>query len=380
MDFSPKSLYIHIPYCLSKCSYCDFFSTPVNSVPDEYIESLCRELKFRLNEKKDLRTVYIGGGTPSLLKPLQLKKISDLFFSDSIEEFTMEMNPDDITEDLLFAAADSGVNRISLGLQSLADNVLSFCNRRAKRSQIEKAVALIDKIWKGRLSYDLISGLPGENEKTFFEGLEFVCNTKADHLSLYSLTIEESTPLGKAIDCGSIDYNYEFADSLWIQGRDFLESKGFHQYEVSNFCKEEAVSLHNLSYWNHLSYIGCGAGATGTVYKSDGTGFRWTNTNNLKDYISCTDSDFDKMSDTEKLDVETEKFEFFMMGLRTLKGVSEKTFQQYFGTRFPKKFLDLFHSWVRDKKAQIVNIDGENFYSLGSDGILFLNQFLQELL
>jgi len=385
-----KSLYIHIPFCISKCAYCDFFSKPFSFVRDDYVSALCMELKYRLQHTDSLETVYIGGGTPSLLSKEQLIKITKEIPVSLLKEFTVEVNPDDVTIELLETFQAVGVTRISCGIQSFNDKVLSFCNRRAKRNQVLEAINLFAENWKGRLSLDLISGLPYETESSFLEGLELVCNSTADHISLYSLTIEEETPLGKAIEEGSVEYDFDAADTMWLKGRNFLENHGFSQYEVSNFCKDGKVSLHNMTYWSYDSYIGAGSGGTGTMYKSDGSSFRYTNSSNLEGYISFWThltnignlekiNEKDIPQETEEVSAETGRFEFFMMGLRTISGVSKNRYEKLFHEGFPCKIAALFEKWQKENIAEITCIDGDVFYSLGKKGILFLNRFLQEM-
>ena len=203
--------------------------------------------------------------------------------------------------------------------------------------------------------------------------------TKANHISLYSLTIEEETPLGKIFENGEIDYDFDKADSMWLSGRDFLKSKGFVQYEVSNFCKHDKKSIHNLSYWNHESYIGCGSGATGTKYKSDASAYRWTNTRDIKKYIDFWNNekiDREKIpEECEKIERDTSKFEFFMMGLRTLDGIKKSRFEKIFGETFSSDTEMLFQKWKREGKA-VINGD---IYALNEKGILYLNDFLSSI-
>lgn len=379
------SLYIHIPFCISKCAYCDFFSKPFSPVADDYVQALCNELDFSLQGKTAPETVYIGGGTPSLLSKNQLKKITGHIPLQNLKEFTVEVNPDDVTEELLKSFEECGVTRISCGIQSLNAVVLSLCNRRSDRNQILNALKLFKEYWKGRLSLDLISGLPGETNETFMEGLETVAASGAEHISLYALTIEEETPLGKKIESGEIEYDYDSADRMWILGKEYLESHGFSQYEVSNFCRDGKVSLHNMSYWTHKSYTGCGSGGTGTIYNEDGTAFRWTNTPDLNKYVSfwlneTGDRQLEKIpQETEILSAETEMFEFFMMGLRTIKGVSRNDFEKIFGKPFPEPAVKLFTEWKGKGLAEIQAQDKDIVYTLGKKGILFLNKFLSEL-
>ncbi|MCQ2586106.1 MAG: radical SAM family heme chaperone HemW [Treponema sp.] len=376
------SLYIHIPFCISKCAYCDFFSKPFSSVSDDYVQALCNELDYRLKDGKSPETIYIGGGTPSLLSKNQLKKIVSHIPFDSVKEFTVEVNPDDVTVDLLQGFEKCGVTRISCGIQSLNDDVLKICNRRANREQVLNALETFNQNWKGRLSLDLISGLPLETEESFFEGLETVFRSGAEHISLYALTIEEETPLGRKIDSGEIEYDYDIADKMWLMGRDFLEAHGYSQYEVSNFCKDEEVSLHNMTYWTHKSYVGCGSGGTGTLYRDDGSAFRWTNTSNLREYVdfwlsgNCGEN---IPQESEELSLETEKFEFFMMGLRTVTGISKNQFEKTFACSFPEGVKNQFEKWNKEELSEIHTEGDDVIYTLGKKGILFLNRFLSEL-
>lgn len=383
------TLYIHIPFCISKCAYCDFFSKPFSSVKDSYVDALCKELDFRFKHKEGPRTVYIGGGTPSLLSENQLKKIISHIPLCNVKEFTIEVNPDDVNEKLLTMYAENGITRISCGIQSLNDKSLEVCKRRAGRVEVLSALKCFKENWKGDLSFDLISGLPYEIEETFIEGLKIISESGANHISLYALTIEEETPLGKMIDKGIISYDYEKADSMWLLGRDFLEKNGFSQYEVSNFCRNEKVSFHNMAYWEHESYIGCGSGGTGTIYREDGSAFRWTNSSDLKSYtdfwnsLSLEGNLDDAMNkipqETEELDKETEIFEFFMMGLRTIKGVSRKRFETLFNKLLPENFVLQMKKWKEQGLSEIHSTDDDEIYTLGKKGICFLNRFLTEL-
>ncbi len=375
-----SSLYIHIPFCISKCAYCDFFSKPYEAVPDSYIDALCNEIDLRISEYniKKLKTIYIGGGTPSLLNENQLKKIFSKIKS-SVElafdvEITIEVNPDDVTETLLRALFDCGVTRISCGIQSMNDAVLKKACRRADVQTNKNAMEIISQKWKGEVSYDLISGLPGESEESLIAGLNELCLYKPDHISLYSLTIEENTPFGKQLAAGNLDYDFDYADKLWLAGRDFIEAHGYKWYEVSNFCLPGKECRHNLVYWNHGNYIGCGSGACGTVYKPDGTGFRWTNNSDIDEYIKVQNGQPPQRS--ENIELETSQFEFFMMGLRKTIGISEKEYKETFACDLPEKFLLLFNAW---KEKGLCTLTKDGRYAMSREGMLFLNRFLEEL-
>lgn len=383
------SLYIHIPYCVSKCSYCDFFSISCGkkSVPDEYVNALCNEIKIKKEEKKInfFETIYIGGGTPSLLSKNQICKIISSALcglNEKPKEITIECNPDDITKELLESFSFAGINRLSVGIQTFNENSLKFVERRSSLKQVFLALEIIKKNWKGIFSADLISALPEETEKSFKKTLKNLLKYKPNHISMYSLTIEPSTPLGKSLSSGKLFYDFEKADSLWIYGRNFLQKKGYIQYEVSNFCKKGFECAHNLVYWRLENYEGCGAGATGTIYGENG--IRFTNTNDIQNYISFWNSCNAKPENApgikEELSLETQSFEFFMMGLRTLRGISEEEYRRRFNSALPEKFINEFNLWKKKKLAHIKIINKEHFYSLTKKGILFLNDFLESLL
>ena len=390
MSGTLSSLYIHIPYCISKCAYCDFFSLPQGrTVPEEYVEALCKEISYRISDLKisELKTVYIGGGTPSLLSSSQFMKIFSTIKTSTklnvVAEITVEVNPDDVSIQLLENLTQCGVNRISCGLQSMNDAALKKACRRADLATNRKALDLIKENWKGQASFDLISGLPGEDEESLLAGLEEVISYNPTHISLYSLTIEEKTPLGKALEAGQLDYDFDFADKLWLSGRNYLESQGYKWYEVSNFCRPGKECSHNLVYWTHSGYLGCGAAACGTIYYEDGSGFRWTNSNDLTEYIKFWGGRPDGLLPqlSEQIDKETSEFEFFMMGMRKLTGISQSDYQEIFGEKLPEKFLRVFSDW--EKKGLCVKreaSDGNGIYAMSREGMLFLNRFNMELL
>lgn len=390
------SLYIHIPFCRSKCSYCDFFSVPCGNqnVPDEYIASLCNEIKIRKAERgaDSLETVYIGGGTPSILTEGQLFRIMNEVFSGlrkEPEEITVEANPDDISKDFLDALASCGVTRISCGIQTFNGSALKNVKRRGTDKVSRSAAELIKIYWKGIFSADLISGLPGESEKSFLRTLDELLKFKPEHISMYSLTLEEETPLGKSFYDGTLEYDFDMADKIWIAGRNLLIEKGYGHYEVSNFCLPGFECRHNLAYWNQDDYIGCGAGGTGTFYGKNA--LRFTNTSELKKYVSFwkdSVSTENAPGSAERLSWETQAFEFFMMGLRTLRGISREEYERRFSAGIPEKIAAVFKRWTekglcREKLSPSpVARRGapEHFYSMTEEGILFLNRFLEEIL
>ena len=385
------SVYIHIPFCLSKCDYCDFFSVKCNgTVGDEYVNALCTELTWRMQELNNsgpvqIKTIYIGGGTPSLLTKEQLAKLTDLIFSYDVcsdFEFTVELNPDDIKKELLDSLEQCRVNRISCGVQSFSQTVLKSVHRRADSAQVMAALELLMQCWRGKISVDLISGLPFETKESLLAGLKTLCSLRNQngsgihHISLYSLCVEEDTPLYNRIQKNELAYNSDFSDSLWLEGRDFLIKHGYEQYEVSNFCLKNNECLHNMTYWQSKDYIGIGSGATGTIHKNDGSAVRTTNTKDIKLYISSPG----KFTNVEQIDIPTAKFEFFMMGLRTFKGISKARYRQIFHEDFPDKVLQIIQGWQKKDLIAVKTGQDDEYYALTQKGILFLNTFLEQII
>lgn len=386
------ALYIHIPYCFSKCDYCDFFSVPCGkkNIPDEYIKALLNEISFRMQKNgiSSFSSVYIGGGTPSLLSCSQIKTIADFISKKSInpvKEFTIEANPDDLSEDLLSCLNDTAINRLSVGIQALDENVLKFVHRRSSLETVISALDLLSKKWDKILSTDIIAALPNQTEKSFLQGLSALVEYKMHHISMYSLTIEEETVLGKKYSSGALDYDFDAADSLWLSGKEFLKENGYAQYEVSNFAQPGYECIHNMAYWKLKNYLGCGSGATGTLYGKKSV--RFTNTKNLSEYIDFWNrDDFINSSELlipgerEEIEPDVEKFEFFMMGLRTLKGVSLSDYEARFLEPVNAGFLSVMKKWEGQKKAYFYENCGKSYFSLGEEGILFLNKFLREII
>jgi oxygen-independent coproporphyrinogen-3 oxidase len=288
------------------------------------------------------------------------------------------------------------VTRLSLGVQSLSDNVLKSVHRRADSSCIKQALGLIKLFWTKKVSADLICGLPGETPDSMKHALDTLIQNEIPHISFYSLCVEEETPLGKKITSGEQNYDPDFSDSLWLEGRDFLLSRGYEQYEISNFCLPGFECIHNMTYWTHDDYIGVGSGAYGTVYSEHGdtcgTGLRINNTLDIHKYCEFWNSE-NKIIEknipqqTESLDKQTSIFEYFMMGLRTKKGISSLAFRRKFNQELPENIIKKLEDWkskglcclekLKTKQGDEI-IDDTCFY-LNSEGMLFLNRFLEEL-
>lgn len=393
------SLYVHVPFCRQKCDYCDFFSIPLNRAscvcPDEeYVRSVLNEIRFYVKKYSVSRwkTVYIGGGTPSQLGAKLLFElvsgIKSAVSDKTADEFTVEMNPEDLTEDILDSAQKAGVDRISTGIQALDQKALDSVSRHCPLQTAISSLELLQKKWKKKLSVDFIAGLPGQTYSSFKKQFETVFNFKnIDHISLYSLTLEENTPLYKKIESGKIKWSQQKTDRMWILGRKILKENGFIQYEVSNFARTGAESLHNKVYWHLENYIGCGSGACGSVYGE--VSERWTNTCSIKNYENFW-LDFNPESEipesirqVEKIDLQTQEFEWIMMGFRLLEGVCSEEFKKRFGKSLEERIGvkdGLFFEWSKKHLARSYKKDGKTFYALNERGLMLLNLFLESLL
>ncbi|SJZ41500.1 oxygen-independent coproporphyrinogen-3 oxidase [Treponema berlinense] len=393
------SLYVHVPFCRQKCDYCDFFSIPSNRAscvcPDEkYVRSVLNEIRFYVKKYSVSRwkTVYIGGGTPSQLGAKLLFElvsgIKSAVSDKTADEFTVEMNPEDLAEDILDSAQKAGVDRISTGIQALDQKALDSVNRHCPLQTAISSLELLQKKWKKKLSVDFIAGLPGQTYSSFKKQFETVFNFKnIDHISLYSLTLEENTPLYKKIESGKIKWSQQKTDRMWILGRKILKENGFIQYEVSNFARTGAESLHNKVYWHLENYIGCGSGACGSVYGE--VSERWTNTCSIKNYENFW-LDFNPESEipesirqVEKIDLQTQEFEWIIMGFRLLEGVCSEEFKKRFGKSLEERIGvkdGLFFEWSKKHLARSYKKDGKTFYALNERGLMLLNLFLESLL
>lgn len=416
MNSEGISLYIHIPFCKSKCIYCDFFSRPdCEKYFNDYVTALCNEISFYSAGLRDIKlnTIYIGGGTPSLLSVEFLSQIfscikNNFKLSETLEA-SIELNPDDVSEDLISFLDSSFINRISIGIQSLKDSTLKLLERRADRKTSLTALEIISKNFSKQFSVDLIAGLPYESKDDIKKNIDELASYNPDHFSLYSLCIEEGTKLYKLIESKKINYDFDLSDEVYLFAKNFLEQKKFIQYEISNYSKDKiSQSMHNKVYWHLENYIGCGAGATGSFFYKKRNSLRYTNTNDIQKYI-CFWKNFEYIKknfsdeiiftdeknyfeieklflqiplEKETIDKSTEEFEFFMMNFRLTEGVSKNRYEK----RFEKKIEEAdvvknktFEKWVSDGKAQIIKTKDDVYYTLTENGRLFLNALLEEI-
>ena len=340
-------IYIHVPFCQSRCAYCDFYSTTLLAHREAYVDTVCRELRHRLPELKGepIKTIYFGGGTPSTLTIEELKKILEtifhLCFSPSgqrpkgsslnfqLEEITLEANPDDLTEDYVLGLRTLPINRVSLGIQSFHDRTLRLVGRRHTAQEAIDAVRRLQRAGLTNISIDLIYGLPGESIEDWTYSLDQVIALGVKHISAYHLTYEEGTRLWRMQEQGLVA---PIDEEQSIQSFELLREKllaaGYEHYEISNFALPGYHSRHNSSYWQGISYIGVGPGA----HSYDGRNRRW-NLSNLADYTATPHGE-DVPHEVEHLTTDERYDERIITELRTAQGIDLTQLKADFGETY----------------------------------------------
>jgi len=326
-----QALYVHVPFCDEICSYCDF--TRVKTHPlliERYLFSLAQELNELPNHA--MRTVYIGGGTPSALTDDELETLFVLLapFTQHVEEYTIEVNPESLTEAKTVLMKQYGINRVSMGVQTFNQEELKQLNRRHSVDDIKNSIDLLNRFGITNVSIDLIYGLPSQTLESFVASLNEAVRLPITHLSLYSLTIEENSTFGR-MDLQPIDPETE--EDMYFKAVEILVQHGFHHYEISAFSKGHP-SKHNLVYWHYEEFYGVGPGASAMVDHR-----RRINTTNLQNYAEGKRS-----GEVEMLSNEDEMFEFFMMGLRLTEGIELSRFKD----RFQLELMDIYGTQITE--------------------------------
>lgn len=292
-------LYIHIPFCHSKCSYCDFFSTPDRRRVDELLDTLVREFEMRRGEiEEDFETVYIGGGTPSIIPAEKLQRLCSRLPVGRVKEFTIEVNPEDVDTEAVSAWREIGVNRVSMGIQSFDDQELAAINRRHDSRRATEAIECLRRCGIENISCDLIYGLPGQNLNSWQNSLEKLLSYKLPHMSAYCLSYEPGTALYARMTAGKITpTDDETLERMYGMLCAKTAEAGYEHYEISNFALQGMRSRHNSSYWTSSPYLGLGPGA----HSFDGRVRRY-NPSNLRAYIDGFPATvIDEENETERL-------------------------------------------------------------------------------
>ena len=317
-ELSMSGIYAHIPFCKSRCIYCGFYSTTLLSLQDEYVDAMLHELDNRRDYLADepVTTIYIGGGTPSMLSSHNLSRLCNSlkeFAGNSLEEFTVECNPDDVTPELASLLYSLGVNRVSMGAQTFSDARLAFIHRRHKAYQVEEALNNLQNAGITNISIDLMFGFPDETVNNWKSDIEHALRLKVHHISAYSLMYEEGAPLYKLLESGKIkEISEETSLEMYETLINLLTAAGYEHYEISNFALPGYRSKHNSSYWKRIPYLGIGAAA----HSYNLTSRQW-NVSDVKLYIKGGNI----LEDCELLD-STEQFnDIVTTALRTSDGI-----------------------------------------------------------
>lgn len=357
-----KSVYIHIPFCLSKCRYCSFISFNKLEKKTGYLYSLLKEIDYYYKEE-NLDTIYFGGGTPSLFSVNELKKILDKFNYSNNTEITIEVNPDSVNFEYLRGLKEVGFNRLSIGSQSFDDEILKIIGRRHNSEQIFQTIDWAKQAGFNNISVDLIYGLPNQTLDIFEKDLDKINTLDIQHVSLYGLKIEEGCYFYNNYPENIADEDLQ-AD-MYLKAIEKLEK--FEHYEISNFAKNGCESKHNLNYWKENEYYGFGVAAHGFV-----DGVRYSNYCTLEEYMDNPIShEFGKfLTEQEQLE------ESIFLGFRISKGININEINSRFNINFCEKYKK-----VLDKYTETGHIIKTNLgYCLSNEGFLLSNLILAEFI
>jgi len=312
-------IYVHVPFCSSRCVYCGFYSTTGLELRDRYVDAVCSEIKMRPSADS-VGTIYLGGGTPSQLSPTHLKRIFDTIYiynkEETDAEITMEANPDDVTSEFVAMLQKLPINRISMGTQTFDDERLKFLHRRHTSSQVPLAVSALRQAGFNNISIDLMYGFPNQTLDEWKADIDEALRLDVEHISTYCLMYEEGTALYRLLEQGKVqEIDEELERHMYYTLIERLESAGYEHYEISNFARPGYRSRHNSSYWHGVPYIGVGAAAHSYDIKT-----RSWNVADIRQYIEGMERG-ERISDEETLDEDTRYNDAITVSLRTSDGL-----------------------------------------------------------
>ncbi|MBE7077017.1 MAG: radical SAM family heme chaperone HemW [Clostridiales bacterium] len=333
-DLRPRGLYIHIPFCSSKCDYCDFVSFSMDNKAQElYLDALCTEMDLVKNDYNDVifDSIFIGGGTPSIVYngfiSGMLRKVYSSFHIADDAEISIEVNPSSFDKDKFFEYVQAGVNRISVGVQCLDSKLLAKNGRNQTKKHIKETFSILKNSEFVNVSADLMIGLPEQKSSKVMKTAKFLVKNNVKHISTYGLQIERRTILADKIRRGLVKpHDDEHITKTYYKVADFLKKKGFIRYEVSNFARPGFECRHNMKYWNHTQYLGLGVSAYSFI-----DGYRFFNTKRLDTYIDNLSQGKSVIFSKEYLSIAEKRMETIMLGLRRSKGLNLAYFQEFFG-------------------------------------------------
>jgi oxygen-independent coproporphyrinogen III oxidase len=381
-------IYVQVPFCQTRCTYCNFHTGVVASSRfAPYVEAVCREIRGHrellraagvglgegffvkarsrewLSHEAMVDTVYIGGGTPSLLDPAHLQNILDAIrvaFTGELSEVTLEADPETIEEGKAAAWVGTGINRVSFGLQSFSDKELVAAGRMHRRADIYRAVPVLREAGIRNISFDLIAGLPHQTKESWRQSLDELGTLAPEHVSVYLLEIDEGSRLGKELLLGGAKYSAaavpsedEMAD-YYEMAQGVLQAAGYHHYEISNWAKPGFESRHNLKYWRREPYLGFGAGA----HSFSGTE-RWANAHDAADYVAAVQGGRLPIEQHERLTPESALEEELFLGLRQLDGIDVGRIERDYGVTLTGRFDPLASAGLVEREGTVVRLAPE---------------------
>lgn len=368
------SLYIHIPFCKQKCLYCDFTSfSGMEELMDEYVNALSKEIL--LHKDKKFRTVFIGGGTPTFLSLNNLKvlfeSVKQLDLCKDVE-FTVEGNPGTFTKEKLILLKEMGVNRLSIGLQAWQDDLLKKIGRIHTRQEFIESYNFAREVGFNNINIDLMFGLPEQRKEDWRETLRNIVILNPEHISCYSLIIEEGTPFYKMYENGLIKLPSEEDErKMYKYTLEYLEENGYFQYEISNYAKKHMECKHNLAYWNLQEYVGCGVAAHSYL-----DGYRCRNFETVYEYINKIKQNEMPILESYKNSKKDDMEEYMFMGLRKIKGINKEKFEKKFCKKINDVYGDIIYKYV---KSGLIIDNGETL-ALSSRGIEVSNVIMADFI
>jgi putative oxygen-independent coproporphyrinogen III oxidase len=370
-------IYIHIPFCKTRCIYCDFYSTTQSDKKDAYISALCKELAIRNDYLKNqpIHTIYIGGGTPTQLKEAHFDSIFNTIKNnydiEQCEEITLEANPDDLNDTYLKMLSEQPFNRISIGIQTFDDNKLRLLHRRHNAQQAIDAVKRCRQYGFSNISIDLIYGLPSETIEQWNYDLNQAIALDVEHISAYHLTYGEGTPIDNLRKKHIVkEVPEEDSIAFYKLLTQSLKKAGYLHYEISNFCKPDKYAKHNSSYWRNIEYIGCGPSA----HSYNGESRQW-NIASLNDYIRLIESN-DTFYTIEELSPANHYDEYIITSLRTMWGLSLSHIEQTFGEKYKNYCLTMSKPYIHSGN---VLQQGDSLF-LSEEGFLISDEIMRDLI
>lgn len=363
-------VYVHIPFCKRKCYYCDFISfCEKDELQEKYINTVIQEIEdfFNLNKNVKIKTIYIGGGTPSFIDGKYIEKIMNIFNKENVVEATIEVNPGSASLEKLKKYKECGINRLSIGLQSTEDRLLKKIGRIHNYNDFLATYNLARKVGFDNINVDLMIGLPGQTIEDVKSSLNKVINLNPSHISVYSLIVEENTIIYNLIEQNKIVLpDEELERNMYWYVKNYLELGGYEHYEISNFAKNGKMSLHNWDCWNQKEYIGFGASAHSYLNRK-----RFCNIGVLEEYIK----DFKNTKEVQEVQSFYEtKQEYMLLGLRKIKGVCISDFKNKFGENPIFLFKNELNKLIEEDLLEITT----NNIKLTNKGLNFANLVWEE--